>query len=92
MGLILAAVYFCSSPWSSSLVTAFVNPSTSFAIAQCQFRKCTLRNTNNTLRSSSLRLGSDDDDGEDVVAKAMGGDMISALARLNKKMGIGEAS
>lgn len=83
MRLILAAVYLSFSPWS--LVTAFVNPSALSATAQSQFRKCTQTSTNNNLRSLSLRLGSDDNNGEDAFAEALGGDMASALARLDKK-------
>ena len=82
--MLLIIAYVC---YSASSVAAFVSPSISSTTAQHRVSKGTRFITNNRKKHLSLlrplTLKDDDDDEENAPGDAIGGDLVSALARLD---------
>mmetsp|Transcript_27134 Transcript_27134/g.48974 ORF Transcript_27134/g.48974 Transcript_27134/m.48974 type:complete len:424 (-) Transcript_27134:351-1622(-) len=84
--MLLIIAYVC---YSASLAAAFISPSISSTTAQHRVSKGTLFITNNRKKHRGLlrplTLKDDDDDEENAPADAIGGNLVSALARLDEK-------
>mmetsp|Transcript_14698 Transcript_14698/g.26303 ORF Transcript_14698/g.26303 Transcript_14698/m.26303 type:complete len:107 (+) Transcript_14698:100-420(+) len=88
MTMLMRFAYVCSS---ASLVTAFGSTSISHATARLRFRKVARKNAYSSHSPghsplSRLKSNSDDADGDNTPAsEAIGGELVTALARLDEK-------